>query len=352
VTRVAITGLDAGVNPQPGAGVIRSLRRHTSDITLVGLVYDAYESSLYSDDAPGSAYRIPYPSEGADAFFERLDQILDTQSMEVLLPNLDVEIRSLIQTRRRLERRGIATLLPDLEAYEARAKTRLPQLGQRCDFRTPRSIGAGDLDTALDAAGEIGYPVMIKGPYYEAYRCPSPETLADNFARLLDEWGPPILVQELVHGDEYDIVLVGNGEGGLDGLCTIRKTIRSAAGKGYGGITINNPELETIARHVVAELGWAGPAEFEFIHDERRNRFLLLEINPRFPAWVDFPSALGLNLPGRLLDRILGRRVTAAPLCPVGRFFVRHAVEYVGRLEDVANLSATGAWRRSAREVL
>ena len=38
--RVAITGLQRGDNPQPGAAIVRSLRR-TLEVEIVGLVYDA-----------------------------------------------------------------------------------------------------------------------------------------------------------------------------------------------------------------------------------------------------------------------------------------------------------------------
>ena len=48
---VAVTGIHLGENPQPGPGVIRSLREALgSKVRIVGLAYDALDSSLYAPD--------------------------------------------------------------------------------------------------------------------------------------------------------------------------------------------------------------------------------------------------------------------------------------------------------------
>ena len=70
--RVAVSGLHRGENPQPGAGIIRSIRRQFPDATIVGLVYDALESGIYVNGGPDVVYTVPYPSAGAEAFLDLL----------------------------------------------------------------------------------------------------------------------------------------------------------------------------------------------------------------------------------------------------------------------------------------
>jgi carbamoyl-phosphate synthase large subunit len=81
--------------------------------------------------------------------------------------------------------------------------------------------------------------------------------------------------------------------------------------------------------------------------------YCLIEINPRFPAWCDFPSTLNCNLPAAALELALGwqpreplRRATP------GKFFIRHAIDMTGDLRDLAALTTTGQLIRQPREFI
>jgi predicted ATP-grasp superfamily ATP-dependent carboligase len=56
-------------------------------------------------------------------------------------------------------------------------------------------------------------------------------------------------------------------------------------------------ELIEIATTFARESGWTGMAEFEFKKDDRDNTFKILEINPRFWAWVQLPVSCGIDFP-------------------------------------------------------
>ena len=47
-----MSGLHRGENPQPGCGIIRSVRRRFPGAFVVGLVYDALESGIYAEGGP------------------------------------------------------------------------------------------------------------------------------------------------------------------------------------------------------------------------------------------------------------------------------------------------------------
>jgi carbamoyl-phosphate synthase large subunit len=65
-------------------------------------------------------------------------------------------------------------------------------------------------------------------------------------------------------------------------------------------------------------------------------------MNPRFPAWVDFPSQIGCNLPARLLESLL--HASSAPLrpCSAGQMFIRHSIDLVADIADIAEMVTTG----------
>ena len=43
------------------------------------------------------------------------------------------------------------------------------------------------------------------------------------------------------------------------------------------------------------------------IRDVRDDSFTLIEVNPRFPAWISYTCELGINLPLTALNSVLGR---------------------------------------------
>ena len=110
--------------------------------------------------------------------------------------------------------------------------------------------------------------------------------------------GLPVIVQACVGGtgEELNVVAVGDGEGGLVGAVAMKKLVVTDKGKGWAGITIKDPELLALTERFMRATHWRGPCEVEVIRD-RDGDYHLIEINPRFPAWVYLSAAAGMNLP-------------------------------------------------------
>jgi len=339
---VAVTGLHSGESPQPGYGVMRSLRRVYPNLSMVGLAYDVLESGIYADDAPDAVYTIPYPSTGTRAFLERLDYILARHPVKALIPTLDAEIQPWIGLEAELANRGVGVLLPTAAMFKERSKSLLPLMCAECGVKTPATYTEFDLAGARKAAAAAGYPVMIKGHYYDAYKVWNAGQLEQKFAEILAHWGAPVLVQQCVQGSEFNVIGVGDGEGGLSASCSVRKTIVSSKGKGYGAIVVRDPVLDRTCAKIIRHLKWRGPFELEFMKNDLEPDYHLLEINPRFPAWVDFPSSFGWNLPALVLEAILGRGMRTLPPAPAGKFFIRHCTDLTGDVADMGRLSSTG----------
>jgi hypothetical protein len=63
---------------------------------------------------------------------------------------------------------------------------------------------------------------------------------------------------------------------------------------------------------MVRDLNWTGGGELEMVRDPS-NKLWLLEMNPRFPAWVHGSTIAGENLPAMLVERATGIARRAAP---------------------------------------
>ncbi|HEY5374814.1 MAG TPA: ATP-grasp domain-containing protein [Polyangiaceae bacterium] len=339
--RVAVSGIHVGENPQPGAGVIRSLREAFDDVFVVGLAYDAFDSGLYAVGLVDEAFLVPYPSAGPAAYLERLLDIHESCPFDVLIPCLDVELPILVRISPSLAELGIRVVLPSSSALAQRSKEQLPELAERFGVKTPETISIGGTAALASAGLKLGYPMVVKGPFYEAEVVNGPQEAAGAFDKLAARWGLPLLAQRFVVGDEYDVIALGDGTGGVHGAVAMRKTIVSRLGKAWGAMTVSDPAVLETARRVVSGLEWRGGCEVELLKT-RDDEIYLIEVNPRLPAWVYLATAAGVNLPAGLVRMALSQPIPAYSQYRAGVFHVRHATEVIGNISDIEALTALG----------
>jgi carbamoyl-phosphate synthase large subunit len=336
---IAVSGLHRGENPQPGAGIIRSLRRRFPQAWIVGLVYDVMESGIYAEDGPDEVHLMPYPTAGSAALFERIDSIRAQTPFDMFIPTLDAEIEVFVHLQREFDRRSIRVCLPKVETLRRRAKPHLPALAAACGIAVPETLVLSEVDEACRAAGELGFPLMVKGPYYDARTVHNQAQLTAAASHLLSEWGRPLILQRRVTGPEFNVLGIGDGAGGWFGHCAIRKTKLSDKGKGLGGVTIADALLSDLCLRLIRELKWPGPFEIELIRDEASGNYVLIEINPRFPAWIDFPAMLGANFAATFVEMLqMDYLPDPVPACAPGSFYVRHQIEVIGDIDAYAGL--------------
>ena len=338
---VGVSGINAVDNPGPGIGVARSLKEDPElNVRIVGLAYDALEPGIYLDWVVDKSYLMPYPSQGGEEHFERLLQIQKEQGLDHVIPNLDAELPFYIKYANRLAAHGIGTFLPKDAQFRLRGKDRLGELAEKLDLRLPRTEIVTSHAALLEAVRKIGLPVMVKGCYYQAYRAATPHEASAHFHTLVAAWGYPIIVQEIVAGDELNLVGLGDGAGGSLGLVGIKKTWITALGKMWTGVTIQNRALLQAAEKFVRLSQWRGPFELECI--VAGDSLYLIEINPRFPAWSYVATGVGLNLPSQLLRRSLGLPAPPIGTYPAGKLFVRYSYDMVTDMAPFQNMLARG----------
>lgn len=81
-------------------------------------------------------------------------------------------------------------------------------------------------------------------------------------------------MQKVIHGDEFNVVLIGDGTGDIIGMIPQRKVIITDKGKGFAGVVVNNPKLDSYARTIICLLKWRGTCELEIIQDRNGVFFL------------------------------------------------------------------------------
>ena len=332
--RIAVSGLNNTDNPAPGVPVVKSLKENHE---VIGLSYDPNESGNYLGFTKIN-YLMPYPSLGYEELKARLIHIKEQEDIEAIIPNLDAELPLYIKYQEEIEAMGIKLCLPSLENFELRNKNKLDKLSKTLEITYPKTVEVSTIEELQKASDELNFPMMVKGNYYKAYMAHNFESAIEYFYQISNEWGFPILVQEVVTGQELNLVGVADGEGELKGAVSIRKLTTTDIGKIWTGITIKNEKLLSIAKNFAKETKWKGPFELECIVN--MNHVYLIEINPRFPAWVYFATDIGINLPQMVVDIMQNRQFDAQLDYPANKMYVRYVEEIVTDFKDFTTLLA------------
>lgn len=348
---IAVTALNATDNPGPGVSVIRALRYHREfQGRIVGLAYDSLEPGLYADGLVDDAFLLPYPSQGSEALESRIRYIHEQVGLDVIIPTLDSEMTSFAALRPVLAELGVGMYAPTKEQLELRSKAHLSRLGQAADIPVPATRVINDVADLYDIHEEIAYPFWVKGVFYGAKRARSLDEAIKAFHHMVAEWGLPVLVQESVTGDELDVVAVGDGEGGLIGAVPMKKTFLTDKGKGWAGVAIKDPDLLELVARFAAQTRWRGPFEFEAVK-AREGGYHLVEINPRFPAWVYLSAGAGMNLPYAVAQLAAGESVEAMKEYRPGTMFVRIAIDQLATMDDLQQIATSGELHRNTRKM-
>jgi len=330
--KIAISGLNATDNPAPGIPIAKSLQ---GDYEIIGLSYDPNEPGNYLD-LISKTYLMPYPSLGFDDMYARIKQIKEKEDISMIIPCLDAELPLYIKYQDEIEQLGIKVVLPSEENFELRNKNKLDKLSQELNIIYPKTFEITSIDDLQKITKEISYPIMVKGNYYKAYKAYNLDSAIDYFYKISNEWGFPILIQEVVSGEELNLVGVANGKGDLTGAVTIKKLTTTDIGKIWTGITIEHKPMMQLAQKFVEQTKWKGPFELECIVDN--NDVFLIEINPRFPAWVYFATGVGINLPRQLINIANNQDVKIQLQYEVGKMYVRFTDEVIVDFSEFATL--------------
>lgn len=340
---VAVTGLNNIDSPGPGIPVIRALKESVLyDVRIIGLSYESLEPGLYMHELVDKSYAIPLPTAGSQALFTRLQYIDSIEKLDLIIPNFDAELHNFILLAAPLKQQlNIATFLPNREVFDSRHKSELPEFGKKYKINVPKSDMILSIKDFKKIEEDYTYPLLVKGKFYDASIAYNQEQAISYFHKIAAKWGLPIIIQEYVTGTEVNVTALGDGEGRCIGAVAMRKLYITDKGKAWSGITLDDPELISISRKVVENSRWRGGCELEFIKDEK-DQYYLLEMNPRFPAWVYLAVGCGQNHPEALVRMALGEEVSPYETYDQGKMFIRYSYDLIVHMSEFEKISTLG----------
>jgi carbamoyl-phosphate synthase large subunit len=339
---IGVTGLNNTDNPGPGVPVIRGLREAKSfDVRIIGLVYENLEPGIYMENVADKIYQIPYPSTGSDSFIERIEEIHKKEQLHIIIPNFDAELFTFMKSEDKLKSMGIATFLPTIEQFEERHKSELPKYGKKYGFDIPESKAITDLTEVNELKNEFDFPLLVKGKFYDAYLAYNTSQVIEHFNRISGKWGVPVIIQQFIRGTEVNVVALGDGKGNTIGAVPMRKQYITDKGKAWGGITLTDKNLLDITHDLIRKTKWRGGMELEIIKTNE-NKYYIIEINPRIPAWVYLAVGAGQNIPEALVKLAMGEEPIPFKNYEAGKMFIRYSYDIIGDISQFEKLSITG----------
>ncbi|HEX8554896.1 MAG TPA: ATP-grasp domain-containing protein, partial [Sphingomonas sp.] len=306
--KIFVSGLYAGGNPQPGVGIVRSLRQGYPNATLVGVEYSNRVSGIHFDELDELWIQRPWGELDLDAYGLKVRDVLDAGGLWISGSDLEAMWLGTLFPN------GHPNLLaPPMSAIKRITKP-VVEAASGLPVKIPTYLSTEHSDWDLHAfCREHNWRVWLKGPYYDASRTPTWDAFTAIRNALSKAWSTEkLFLQAHVSGYEESVMLSAYRGELLDAV-SMRKRDITPEGKTWAGDVSEVPAsfMEPL-RRMVRETNWTGGGELEMVRDAS-DQLWLIEMNPRFPAWVHGATIAGHNLPALLVQAASGVKAQPAP---------------------------------------
>ena len=277
--------------------------------------------------APVARHVLPSSRTNPRGFVEAIVALHRREKFNAIIPVSDYDIAALLTQEHIWCAEGLPMALPDRKNFEAaRDKSRMMKCSMRAGVPCPETWFPED-NSIESIQRSAKYPLLIKPNISDGARgitlVERAEDLVPTYERIVERWGPSHLQEWIPEGGDQlkaDVVVGPNGQILANFVC---KKIRYFPVKGGSSTLIVSILDEKICEGVVklvAEMGWFGFADFDFIVDPRDGVAKLMECNPRFPESLAVNIFAGADFPWAMFQLASTGRADLAPDYIDGRF--------------------------------
>ncbi len=261
--------------------------------------------------------RLADARESSSRFVEQLREELTSRPYSTLIAGSDSALLAVSQLRGRLE--TFTTLgLPSPSIVErVMHRECLSRAAEQVGMPSATSIRCANIEEALAAAAQLGFPVALKSVDAAESRAQSVESVpkgqvvssAAELATAAALFKGDMLIQRWIAGE---VVSLGGvfAEGRLLGIATSRylRMWPPESGSVASSVSIAPPpELLEAVRRLMLVIGWQGIFELELIQSGPAT-FVPIDLNPRPYGSMALAEAAGVPLAALWCDWLLGRR--------------------------------------------
>ena len=268
-------------------------------------------------------YNAPYASD-EDMYIEFIEDVIEKEKVDILLPLLYVEIDVICRNIERIEQRGVYIAISAKDEIDTiRDKWELyfkikglfnsiEDIEERGSFRSIPTDLASNLDF-----DNLTYPIVLKprtgrssvGLYRVRHEAQLGFALSnilssDDDYKELEEY----IVQPMIKGEVVTVDISRDGKGHMN-ICARLEKLRTRKGVGTVVKVFKDPILSLVCRKIADLLDIRGAANLEFIKGEGSGLYYFLECNPRFSNGVAFSKLAGINFAKDHIDILEGKSI-------------------------------------------
>jgi len=261
--------------------VIRGLRAAEGLVKkIITIDMDPMNAGRFMSD---SFYKCP--SADSPEYIDFLVDIIDEESIDVVIPIVDSGIKNIANNLDKLGNKAVMVVSPYDTILKCDNKSMTHFMFKNADILTP--------DIYADITDISKYPVFVKP--LEGGRASLGCELALNYEHLkmlLELAEEPMLVMEYIEGQEYTIDVICTLDGDyITGLP--RKRLMTKSGVSYKAEIVHNERLMLEVQKLVKSIDFFGPFNTQCI--EKDGEYYFIEVNPRFSGTLAATIGAGLN---------------------------------------------------------
>jgi len=298
--RIGISGFQAATSPAVGLSVAISLAVENSDIEIIGVDYTGLATGLLGGDFIEETVTLPW-SDDSDKLASAWIDLCRERKLQAILPCLDDEIVLLSSREELFFEEGIKLLTAPHGAIALTEKMKISSV--LAETKTSLCYPETQLVKTMSELEEViavsSFPIVLKGLRREVKFCFSHQECMEDAKALFRLFGDPLLIQEVIGGEQLSVVGAIGQSGNSLGQIALKKMGLDNSGKAWSYATLDNPKVSSEIREFLREIMWLGPYEVDVIIAESAT--YLLDVNPRFPDYIDGFANTKLNLPQRFV---------------------------------------------------
>jgi carbamoyl-phosphate synthase large subunit len=240
------------------------------------------------------------PSVTAPDFVDAMVEVIESESVDVIVPTIDPELQVLSENRDALEAAGARVLVADTTTIERCSdKATSSRWLAKQGFPIPRQYERDEL-AELDAGA---WPLFFKPRQGSSSIGAHPIASITELDLAIERFGAGV-TEELIVGDEFTMDCWVDGTGHC--RCVVpRLRLATRAGEIAKGMTVRNEALQAEVAEVVDAFGGIqGPASVQAIMAPDGPRFI--EINPRFGGGYPLSHEAGATYTASLIAEAAG----------------------------------------------
>lgn len=282
-----------------GLCIARSLRNNNHNVDIVTSKRDV---AFYS-----SYFQNRYVRDSK--YLTQIINLVQINHYEVLIPMSDADAAFLSYYKSRFEELGAKVPVPDKSIFDIGSdKANLMSFCELHDIGHPktRSINSNNIESV---AKYVGFPSLIKPNHSVGARgitrVNNIDELKKLYPRISSQYGACTLQQYIENQDYYYNVMMYRtvmGDTSVHAIIEIRRKYPLNAGSSCFCISVTNNRLVSMCQEVLNKMNWQGMADFDVLYDAEKDKYYIIEINPRVPASVRAGIESGVDFSEVILD--------------------------------------------------